>query len=630
MDTVVGRHVRPGQVAVTLSANSRTPWVRGLIAVALASLMLCAGMGADSEASAAFATWLPAHAGDFPDPNVLFINGIYYAFATQNFSSASQTVNIQTSTSSNGITWAASSTDALPTLPGWARPGNTWSPSVSYVASDQRFVMYYTATQASNGDQCIGRAVATAPLGPYVDGSAGPVICQDGVDGGSQNYGGSIDPFIFTDKGQSTLIWKSDGNRVGINSYIWSQPLSADLLSVQGAPTAILANDQNWQNGIVEGPDMVDHGGTDYLFYSGNNEGTANYAIGYAVCSQGPNAACADGSNNPILVSSSGMSGPGGPSTFLSPSGTLDIAFSAWKGTTIGYFDCGIRPMYVAQVSFSGGTPVLAPATSGGDQSSPSCSPPPSQPGYWQVASDGGIFTFGSAQFYGSTGALRLNKPIVGMAATPDRKGYWLVASDGGVFSFGDAQFFGSTGAIRLNQPIIAMLSTFDGRGYWLIASDGGVFTFGDAQYFGSLGGAHLPYPITAMAPSFLGGGYWLVTSNGQVIPFGNAQYYGSPPFAPGGYRITGMAGTQNSSGYWLASANGNLVNYGNAQNYGSPFGSSLNGPIVGITTTPAGTGYWLQGSDGGIFTYGDAAFEGSMGGKALNAPMVGIASANP
>jgi hypothetical protein len=55
------------------------------------------------------------------------------------------------------------------------------------------------------------------------------------------------------------------------------------------------------------------------------------------------------------------------------------------------------------------------------------------------VASDGGIFSFGDAQFYGSTGAIRLTKPIVGIAPTPDGGGYWLVAPDGSVFSFGDA-----------------------------------------------------------------------------------------------------------------------------------------------------------------------------------------------
>jgi hypothetical protein len=64
--------------------------------------------------------------------------------------------------------------------------------------------------------------------------------------------------------------------------------------------------------------------------------------------------------------------------------------------------------------------------------------------GYWLVASDGGIFTFGDAGYYGSTAGIALNKPIVGMAPTPDGKGYWLVASDGGIFTFGDAGYFGS------------------------------------------------------------------------------------------------------------------------------------------------------------------------------------------
>ena len=39
------------------------------------------------------------------------------------------------------------------------------------------------------------------------------------------------------------------------------------------------------------------------------------------------------------------------------------------------------------------------------------------------------------------------------MTATPTGKGYWLVASDGGIFAFGDARFYGSTGDIHLAQP---------------------------------------------------------------------------------------------------------------------------------------------------------------------------------
>jgi hypothetical protein len=73
------------------------------------------------------------------------------------------------------------------------------------------------------------------------------------------------------------------------------------------------------------------------------------------------------------------------------------------------------------------------------------------------VASDGGIFSFGDARFLGSTGALVLNKPIVGMAATPDGRGYWLVASDGGIFSFGDASFKGSAGALALDGTAVSL-----------------------------------------------------------------------------------------------------------------------------------------------------------------------------
>ena len=44
----------------------------------------------------------------------------------------------------------------------------------------------------------------------------------------------------------------------------------------------------------------------------------------------------------------------------------------------------------------------------------------------------------------GRPARMTLNKPIVGMATTPDGKGYWLVASDGGIFAFGDAVFYGA------------------------------------------------------------------------------------------------------------------------------------------------------------------------------------------
>jgi hypothetical protein len=110
----------------------------------------------------------------------------------------------------------------------------------------------------------------------------------------------------------------------------------------------------------------------------------------------------------------------------------------------------------------------------------------PSGNGYWLVASDGGIFAFGDAGFYGSASNINLNYPIVDMAATPSGNGYWLVASDGGIFAFGDVEFYGSTGGTHFVQPIVDMAATPSGNGYWFVASDGGLFAFGDVGFYGS------------------------------------------------------------------------------------------------------------------------------------------------
>src|SRR5438477_3022050 len=172
--------------------------------------------------------------------------------------------------------------------------------------------------------------------------------------------------------------------------------------------------------------------------------------------------------------------------------------------------------------------------------------------GYRLVAGDGGIFSFGDAAFYGSTGNLRLNKPIVGMAPTPDGGGYWLVASDGGIFAFGDARFFGSTGGVHLNKPIVGMAATPDGGGYWLAASDGGIFAFGDAAFYGSTGAQRLNQPIVGMAATPEGLGYWLVASDGGIFAFGDAAFYGSTGGIRLNHPVVGMAGAPGGVGYWL------------------------------------------------------------------------------
>ena len=85
--------------------------------------------------------------------------------------------------------------------------------------------------------------------------------------------------------------------------------------------------------------------------------------------------------------------------------------------------------------------------------------------GYTMVADDGSVYSFGDAQYFGSLPSVGVQVPpvkvtgftppsavhlalplatVAGITRTPDGNGYWIVSLDGGVFSFGDAQFYGS------------------------------------------------------------------------------------------------------------------------------------------------------------------------------------------
>jgi hypothetical protein len=105
-----------------------------------------------------------------------------------------------------------------------------------------------------------------------------------------------------------------------------------------------------------------------------------------------------------------------------------------------------------------------------------------------------------AAPLYGDASTTNLKAPVVAIEAPDEGGGYWLATSDGGIFSFGDAQFYGSAGNLRLNKPIVGMASTPDGGGYWLVASDGGIFSFGDAPFAGSAAGLGINDAVALVA----------------------------------------------------------------------------------------------------------------------------------
>ena len=280
-------------------------------------------------------------------------------------------------------------------------------------------------------------------------------------------------------------------------------------------------------------------------------------------------------------------------------------------------------------------TPVAAsppPAAAPSAAPSPSLTPQ-DEHGYWLVGSDGGIFTFGNAQFYGSTGNIHLQRPVVSITPTANDGGYWLVASDGGIFSFGDAGFFGSIPGLgiapagsgsphSLNAPIVGMVPTADGGGYFMVASDGGVFTFGDAKFEGScpsIGGCAGGAAVAVM-PDATGNGYWVVTAGGDVQPFGDAPSPGEPA-VPG---VVAAVRSSDGEGYYLLYSNGVVYSAGDAVNYGNATGvvGGYN-PATAIFTTADGKGYWIVAANGSVITAGDAPYEGGANSLHLNGSII-------
>jgi beta-xylosidase len=294
--------------------------------------------------------------GDFADPFVLRAPGGYYAFAT-----GARGSHLQLATSRDLTRWGPAP-DPLPALPAWAEPGPglTWAPAV--LPRARSFVLYYTTRDRASGFQCISRATADRPEGPYADASTQPLVCQTS---GAAALCGSIDPSPFVDgDGTPYLLWKSDENSAACRTAprIWAQRLSADGLALVGTAHALIARDRDWEGDIVEAPSMIRRGDAYYLFYSANWYGSSAYAIGYAVCTT-PTSGCRKMSDAaPLVASADPILGPGGQELFTDADGALWMAYHAWTAPHTSYRAGGARRLRLARIDFGADGQPLASA----------------------------------------------------------------------------------------------------------------------------------------------------------------------------------------------------------------------------------------------------------------------------
>jgi len=174
---------------------------------------------------------------------------------------------------------------------------------------------------------------------------------------------GLIDATAFVSGGTAYLAWKEDGNAQNAPTPIRARQLAGDGLSVTGATATLITNTLAWEGNLVEGPFVVEHDGSFYLFYSCNAYYDGRYAVGVARASAplGPYTKAAA----PIVTTGGHWVGPGHNSVVDGPGGDAYLVYHAWEiGHVNGPGDS--RKLLVDQIVWRDGWPAvpLAPSSS--------------------------------------------------------------------------------------------------------------------------------------------------------------------------------------------------------------------------------------------------------------------------
>ncbi|WP_083459783.1 family 43 glycosylhydrolase [Jiangella muralis] len=274
-------------------------------------------------------------AEDFPDPDIVRVGSTWYAYSAQNW----RHVPVASAPTIDGP-WAVRG-DAMPggPSPSWAQSGRTWAPDVQANA-DGTLTLTYTAWHTASGRQCIGTATATNPLGPFTPAPA-PLICP-------LSQGGAIDANTFVaNNGTRYLLWKNDGNAIGIPSTLWLTQTANNGTSLVGSSAALLTS-----SGVIEAPDMVQRGSQFVLFYSGGSYEGCGYETRYAT---------ANSASGPFSVASqpfmtqgnTGICGPGGADVVHTADGLTGgekVFFHGWVN--------GARHLYSIDLTWINNLPV--------------------------------------------------------------------------------------------------------------------------------------------------------------------------------------------------------------------------------------------------------------------------------
>ena len=267
--------------------------------------------------------------GDFPDPTVLRVGNVFYAYST-----TISSLNLPVMSSRDLIHWKARG-EGLNHVGSWAASrrvgqrtfGATWAPTVARFG--KRYLHAYAVPRRGRPSQrCISLSSSLSPFGGFVDRRTRPLLCPA--------TRGAIDPAFYTGpKGARFVLWKIEQTR-RLPSQLFINRLSGDGRRVIDSSRPLLTTKDAWERPLIENPAMIRYRGRFYLFYSGGDYTNKSYATGYAICAS-PYGPCTRASDRPLLATGGRVAGPGGAMPFLDRLGRLRLAYAAWDIGNTGY-----------------------------------------------------------------------------------------------------------------------------------------------------------------------------------------------------------------------------------------------------------------------------------------------------
>jgi beta-xylosidase len=285
----------------------------------------------------------PVYGRVFPDPGVMRVGRLYYAYGT---TTGNRKRDLFPVLRSRDLVHWRKLGYAMRRPPRWSH-AHWWAPSP--LKRGKRYYLFYSAKARRPNKMCVAVAVARHPQGPFHHRAR--LACA--------GAGGALDPApmavgrrVYLYFARTDAFCRTFPGRCSIAGM----RLSRNLLHARARPRRLLGIDQPWESSrryaAVENPFVFKRGPRFYLLYSANDWRRA-YGMGYAV-SRSPLGPFTKPESRPFLRARRGIFGPGGGSAVVGPRGQLWLVYHA-RRQGVGFVPDRRRSLNIDRLMVGGG-----------------------------------------------------------------------------------------------------------------------------------------------------------------------------------------------------------------------------------------------------------------------------------